>query len=68
MHRSFFDPSFIADMDTDAAWMSTKSLKAHKREGAVTSGLAKKARVEETDPVMFCLDRLEPALVAHLRV
>ena len=47
--------------------MLAKSLKAHKRKGAATSGSAKKARVEETDPVVLRLDRLEPALVVHLR-
>ena len=67
MHRSFFGPSFVADMDADAAWMSAKSLKAHKREGAATSGSAKKARVEETDLVVFHLDHPEPVLVAHLQ-
>ena len=55
-------------MDADVAWMSAKSLKAHKREGAAAFRLAKKARVEETDPAAFCLDRPEPVLVAHLRV
>ena len=35
-------------MDADAAWILAKGLKAHKRKGTATSGLAKKARVEET--------------------
>ena len=34
--------------------MLSKSLKAHKREGAATFGSAKKVRVEETDPVVCC--------------
>ena len=54
-------------MDADAAWISTKSLKAHKKEGAAASSLAKKARVEETDLAAFRLDRPEPVLVAYLR-
>ena len=67
MHRSFFGPSFVVDMDADAAWMSAKSLKAHKREGAAASGLAKKMRVEETDLAAFRLDGPEPVLMPHLR-
>ena len=54
-------------MDVDAAWMLAKSLEAHKRKGAATSGSAKKVRVEEIDPTVLHLDHLEPALVVHLR-
>ena len=54
-------------MGTDVARKLAKSLKAHKREGAATSGSAKKARVEETDPTVLRLDRPEPALIVHLR-
>ena len=53
-------------MGADAARMSAKSLKAHKREGAATSGSAKKARVEETSSTVLRLDRPEPALAVHL--
>ena len=49
------------------AQMIAKSLKAHKRKGTATSGSAKKARVEETDPTVLHLDRPEPVLVVHLR-
>ena len=49
------------------ARMLAKSLKAHKREGTATFGSVKKARVEEIDPTVFCIDRPEPALVAHVR-
>ena len=54
-------------MDADADWMSAKSLKAHKREGAAASKLAKKVRVEETDLTVFLLDGPEPTLMSHLR-
>ena len=54
------------DADTDAARMLAKSLKAHKKKGAATSGSAKKVRVEETDPIVLRLDRPEPVLVVHL--
>ena len=53
-------------MDTDVARMLAKSLKAHKRKGATTSGLAKKVRMEETDLAVLRLDRPEPMLVVHL--
>ena len=49
------------------ARMLAKSLKAHKRKGAATSGSAKKARVEETDPTVLRLDHPKAALVVHLR-
>ena len=55
-------------MDADAARMLAKSLKAHKRKGATTSGSTKKARVEEIDSAVLRLDRLEPVLVVHLRL
>ena len=54
-------------MDADAARMLAKSLKAHKKKGTATSGLAKKVRVEETDLTVLRLDRSEPTLVVHLR-
>ena len=54
-------------MGANAARMLAQNLKAHEREGAVTFGLAKKVRVEETDPAVFRLERPEPALMAHLR-
>ena len=54
-------------MDADAAWMSAKSLKAHKRKDTVTFGSAKKVRVEETDLAVFRLEHPEPVLMAHLR-
>ena len=47
--RSFF----IADMNVDVAQILAKGLKAHKRKGAATSGLAKKVRVEETSSVVL---------------
>ena len=49
------------------AQMLAQSLKAHEREDTATSGLAKKARVEETDPTAFRLDGPEPTLIAHPR-
>ena len=54
-------------MGADAAQILAQSLKAHEREGAATSGLAKKVRVEETDPTVFHLNGPEPALMAHPR-
>ena len=49
-------------MDVNVARMLAQSLKAHEREGTVTFGSAKKARVEETDPTVFHLDHPEPVL------
>ena len=49
-------------MGTDAALMLAQSLKVHEREDAATSGLAKKVRVEETDPTVFHPDHLGAVL------
>ena len=54
-------------MGTDAALMLAQSLKVHEQEDAATSGLAKKVRVEETDPTVFHLDGPEPVHMSHLR-
>ena len=54
-------------MGVVTAQMLAQSLKAHEWENTATFELAKKARVEETDPAAFHLDGPEPALIAHPR-
>ena len=54
-------------MGADAAMMLAQSLKTHELEDTATFGLPKKVRVEETDPIVFHLERPEPTLMAHLR-
>ena len=49
-------------MGADVARMLALNLRVHEWEGTATSGSAKKARVEETDPVVFHPDRLGPML------
>ena len=49
-------------MGADVARMLAQNLKAHEREGATTFGSAKKARVEETDLIVFRPDRPELVL------
>ena len=39
-------------MDVEAARMLARDLKAHKRKGAVASGSAKRARVDESSLVV----------------